>query len=181
MVLSSWTTLEMKQKETQALEKLPLWYRLFLCPSFVWHPTNLFHQNHSFFFHKWISGKCKWKEVALLGNGLVAGDLVAWCCTMIKVGCGHRICNPCMKCTEQLAGHLDVCLQMSIKSAALKQKLACHQGKLYCFYMYVPRAQVKVKEQSCHSEKHCVLIWNRKVSITTSLSNCTSSTKQADL
>lgn len=145
MVLSAWTTLEMKQKETQALEKLPLWYRLFLCASFVWHPTNLFLQNHSFFFHKWTSGKCKWKEVALLGNGLVAGRLVAWFCTRIKVGCGHRICNPCVTCTEQLARHLDVCLQMSRKSAVLKQKLDLPPGKTVLL-LHVPRAQVKVKE-----------------------------------
>lgn len=94
-------------------------------------------------------------EVSMEGSSSIGKRASGWppgClfCTRIKVGCGHRICNPCVKCTEQLAGHLDVCLQMSRKSAVLKQKLDLPPGKTVLL-LHVPRAQVKVKEQSCHS------------------------------
>ena len=71
----------------------------FLSPGFVWHPTNLFNQKHSFpstdesleIVKK--KKKMKRNEVSLLGNELVAGHLLACSFMMIKVSWGQRICR----------------------------------------------------------------------------------------
>lgn len=60
--MSSWTASEKKQRDVRAPGRLLLAYGMSLHPSFVWHPTNHFNQNHSFLFPRWISGKCKAEE-----------------------------------------------------------------------------------------------------------------------
>lgn len=172
----------MKPKEAQALEGLPLLHGMSLCPSFVWHPTNLFNQNHSFFLHRWISGKCQGKEVPLLGNGLVAGHLLVWFCAMIKEGWGCRVCNLCVKWTKQKAWHraASACVPENSQKNSSPDTGASPATRVNLTALPWIGSTRKGQAITMPQWKRFLLLCNQKVPITTILNDDTASTEQAD-
>lgn len=86
----------------RALARQPLSYGTCLHPSFVWHPTNLFNQNHPSFFHGWVSGECEGRKCSL-GNWVsVADHLFVWFLEAIKgkLRVQHWTSNLCVKCAK---------------------------------------------------------------------------------